>query len=146
MAPEMRFRVVSLPATVRRRKNSSSSSSESLSPSTSTWVRTLMRSSCGIEPLLGVELGGVGEELDGRLGGVFSPSASRLELGVLLADHPVGPVEHVVAVVLGDAQEVGDHLQGELGGDVGDEVGLALLDDGVDDVVGRLVDLLLEGR
>ena len=47
MAPEMRFRVVSLPATVNSRKNSSSSKSESFSPSTSTSVRTLIRSSCG---------------------------------------------------------------------------------------------------
>ena len=47
MAPEMRFRVVSLPATVSRRKKSSSSSSESLSPSISTWVSTLKRSSWG---------------------------------------------------------------------------------------------------
>ena len=47
MAPEIRFRVVSLPATVRRRKNSSSSNDESCSPSMSTWVSTLMRSSWG---------------------------------------------------------------------------------------------------
>ena len=47
IAPEMRLRVVSLPATVSRRKNSSSSSSESCSPSMSTWVSTLMRSSWG---------------------------------------------------------------------------------------------------
>ena len=67
-----------------------------------------------------------------------------LELGVLLPDHPVGPVEHVVTVLLGDSEEIGDDLQRELGRDVGDEVGLTFLDDGVDDVVGRLVDRLLE--
>ena len=47
MPPEIRFRVVSLPATVSRRKNNSSSSSESFSPSMSTWVRTLIKSSWG---------------------------------------------------------------------------------------------------
>ncbi len=47
MAPDMRLRVVSLPATVSRRKNSSSSSSLSRSPSTSTLVSTLMRSAWG---------------------------------------------------------------------------------------------------
>ena len=44
MAPEMRFRVVSLPATASSRKNRSSSSSDSWSPSISAWVRTLKRS------------------------------------------------------------------------------------------------------
>ncbi len=47
MAPEIRFRVVSLPATVNSRKNSSSSNDESCSPSISTWVSTLIRSSWG---------------------------------------------------------------------------------------------------
>ena len=44
MAPEMRLRVVSLPATASSRKNRSSSSWESWSPSISAWVSTLNRS------------------------------------------------------------------------------------------------------
>ena len=48
----------------------------------------------------------------------------RLVLGVLVADHAVGPLEHAVAVLLGHAEQLGDHLEGELGGEVGDEVGL----------------------
>ena len=87
----------------------------------------------GVGLLLGEELGRVGEELDGRLAGVVLAVGVGLELGVFLADHPVGPVEHVVTVGLGYAEEIGDDLERELGGDVGDEVGLALLDDGVDD-------------
>ena len=47
MAPEIRLRVVSLPATVSSRKNISSSRSESFSPSISTPVSTLIRSSWG---------------------------------------------------------------------------------------------------
>ena len=44
MAPEIRFRVVSFPATVRSRKNNSNSRSERCSPSISTPVSTLIRS------------------------------------------------------------------------------------------------------
>ena len=47
MAPDMRLRVVSLPATVSRRKNSSSSMSLRRSPSISTVVSALMRSAWG---------------------------------------------------------------------------------------------------
>ena len=63
MAPEIRFRVVSLPATVRSRKNNSSSKSESRSPSISTPVSTLIRSCVGIDALRGEELRGVGVQL-----------------------------------------------------------------------------------
>jgi hypothetical protein len=34
-----------------------------------------------------------------------------LVLGVLAADHPVRPVEHAVAVLVRDAQQLGDHHQ-----------------------------------
>ena len=59
--------------------------------------------------------------------------AIALELGVVDADHAVGPVEELVAVLLGHAHHLGDGLQRQLGGDVDDEVALALLDDVVDD-------------
>ena len=48
---------------------------------------------------------------------------AELVLGVLGADHLVGPVEDQVPVVLGDAHQVGDDLQGQLGRDLLDEVG-----------------------
>ena len=47
MAPDMRLRVVSLPATVSSRKKSSSSMSLRRSPSISTVVSALMRSAWG---------------------------------------------------------------------------------------------------
>ena len=49
-----------------------------------------------------------------------------------------------MAVVLGDAEQLGDDLEWELGGDVGDEVGPAFPGDLVDDGVGGAVDALLE--
>ena len=94
-----------------------------------------------VDALLAEELGGVGVELHGGDHGLLGLA---LVLGVLAAHHAVGPLEHAVAVLLGDAEELGDDLEGELGGEVGDEVGLALLDDGVDDGVGGAVDALLE--
>ena len=55
----------------------------------------------GVGLLLGEKLGRVGEELDGRRLGVVLAVGIGLELGVLLPDHAVGPVEHVVAVLGG---------------------------------------------
>ena len=75
----------------------------------------------GVDALLAEELGGVGVELHGGDHGLFGLG---LVLGVLVADHAVGPLEHAVAVLLGDAEELGDDLEGELGREVGDEVGL----------------------
>ena len=71
-------------------------------------------------------------------------SSADLVFGVLVADHLVRPVEHPVAVLVGDAEQVGDDHQGQLGRDVGHEVGPALLDDLVDDGVGGGVDALVE--
>ena len=75
----------------------------------------------GVDALLAEELGGVGVELHGGDHGLFGLA---LVLGVLVAHHAVGPLEHAVAVLLGDAEELGDDLEGELGREVGDEVGL----------------------
>ena len=77
----------------------------------------------GVDPLLAEELGGVGVELHGGDHGLLGLA---LVLGVLVAHHAVGPLEHAVAVLLGDAEQLGDDLEGQLGGEVGDEVGLAL--------------------
>ena len=68
----------------------------------------------GVEALLLGQLVGVGEQLHRGLG---RPSATDLVLRVLAADHPVGPVEDQVAVLLGHAHQVGDDLQGQLGRD-----------------------------
>ena len=69
---------------------------------------------------------------------------SHLVLGVLGADHAVGPVEDHAPVLLGHAEQLGDHEERELGRDLLDEVGRAALADGVDDAVGVPDDLLLE--
>ena len=95
----------------------------------------------GIGPLGGEQPGRVGIELHS---GLLGDLALGLVLGVLAADHAVGPVEHPVPVLVGDAEQIGDDDQGELGGDVGDEVGLPRLDHRVDDVVGGLVDVLVK--
>ena len=94
-----------------------------------------------VDPLLPEELGGVGVEVHG---GVQRHFRVGLVLGILVPDHAVGPVEHAVAVLLGHAEQLGDDLERELGRDLGDEVGLALLDHLVDDGVGGAVDALLE--
>ena len=80
----------------------------------------------GVDPLLAEELGGIGVELHG--GGHGGDLRLGLVLGVGVAHHPVGPVEHAVAVLVGHAEQLGDHLQRELGRELGDEVGLPLLD------------------
>ena len=64
--------------------------------------------------------------------------------GSSLPDHAVGPLEHAVTILLGHAEELGDHLERELGRDLRDEVGLPVLDHLVDDGVGGAVDALLE--
>ncbi len=89
----------------------------------------------------GCHLLGVAVHLHGRLAGV---DAGQLVLGVLRADHAVRPVEDHAAVLLGDAEELGDDEQRELGGDLLDEVGPAALAHGVDDPVRVADDLLLE--
>ena len=95
----------------------------------------------GIRPLDREQFGRVGVQLHRRL---LRGLLSRLVLRVLAADHPVRPVEHPVPVLVGNAQELGDDDQRELGGHVGDEVGGALFDDRVDDQVGGGVDPVVE--
>ena len=68
----------------------------------------------------------------------------NLVLGVLGADHAVGPVEDHAPVLLGHAEQLGDDEEGELGRDLLDEVGRAALAHGVDDAVGVPDDLLLQ--
>ena len=100
-----------------------------------------MRSSFGLGPLLLRELGGVRVQLHRR---VLRHLLGDAVLGVVGPDHAVAPVEQLVAVLLRDAHEVGDHLERELGRDVDDEVALAALGHPVDDVGGALAHRRLE--
>ena len=54
-------------------------------------------------------------------------------LGVVDPDHAVGPVEEQLAVLLRHPHDLGDRLQRQLSGEIGDEVAGAALDDLVDD-------------
>ena len=94
-----------------------------------------------VGPLLLGELGRVRVELHRRDRGVLFGDAV---LGVFAADHAVRPVEQLVAVLLGDAHEVGDDLQWQLGGDVDDEVALTPLGDSVEDLAGAAAHRVLE--
>ena len=94
-----------------------------------------------VEPLLLAQLVGIGIELESCLAGGIG---GDLVLGILGADHPVGPVEDEVTVLLGDAHEIGDDLQRQFGRDLLDEVGRAGFTHPVDDGVGRGHHHLLE--
>ena len=88
-----------------------------------------------LRPALLGQLLGVHEHLDLSLGDVL---LADLVLGVLGAHHPVGPVEQLEPVLARHAQQLGDHLQRQLGGDVDDEVAVtAVLGQGVLDDRGR---------
>ena len=93
-------------------------------------------------PAFGRDLVRVHEHLDLRVLHFFFGDDV---LGVFAPDHPVAPLEQLVPVFLGNAEHLGDHLEGELGGDVDHEVGGALLDHLVEDPVGLLADAVLEG-
>ena len=95
----------------------------------------------GVELALGRQLVEVAVQLHRR---VLGQLGVGVVLGVLGADHAVAPVEDQMALILGYAEEIGDHLERELGRDVGDEVALALLADVVDDLGRHLADALLE--
>jgi hypothetical protein len=95
----------------------------------------------GLQPPSGRQLLGVAEDLHGRLARV---GPLDLVLGVVRADHPVGPVEDLAPVLLGHPEQLGDDQQGELGRDLLDEVGRAALAHRVDDAVGVPDDLLLQ--
>ncbi len=77
MAPEMRLRVVSLPATVSSRKNSSSSSDGELLALDLDLGEHAHQVVVGVDPLLGEELGGVGVELHGGLLGDLPAAGTR---------------------------------------------------------------------
>ena len=92
-------------------------------------------------PVLVGELLGVHEHLDLRgLHLLFADDVLR----VFGAHHPVRPLEDLVAVLAGHADQFGDDLEGQLGCDVDHEVDVALGDGLVDDVAGEVADVLFE--
>ena len=81
-------------------------------------------------PLLGRPLARVAEHLDER-----GQECLRVAvLGIVEPDQRVRPLVEQVAILGGDAEDVGQHPQRHLGGHVGEEVDLAELADRVDDV------------
>ena len=119
MAPDMRLRVVSLPATISNRKKRSSSNWSNFSPSTSASMSTEIKVCPRLEaPIVG-ELFCIRVYLHGGFTGL---GIGDLVLGVFGADHPVRPVEDHPTVLLGNPEELGDHEERELGRQLHDEV------------------------
>jgi len=77
------------------------------------------------------ELGAGGQQLRDDLRGI-----AAAVLGIARAEDDVGAVEDEPVLALRDRGHVADDLERERRGDLGDEVALALLDDGVDDRLG----------
>ncbi len=48
-------------------------------------------------------------------------------LRIFRADHPVRPLEQLVAVFVRHSEELGDRFERQLSGDIGDEVDLAVI-------------------
>ena len=73
------------------------------------------------------------------------PVATRADgvVGVLVADHPVAPVEHQPPVLGRDAEHLGQRQQRKVGGHLG-EIGLPVGGHGGDEVAGPPVDLFLQ--
>ena len=138
---DIALRVVSLPATASSRKNTLKSISESLSPSISALSSAVTMSSRGSLAPLFRELVRVHEHLDRRLLDLLL--ADRV-LGILAADHPVAPLEELVPIFERHAEHLGDHLQRQLGGDVDDEVAIALFERRVEDLRHHLADVRAE--
>src|SRR5215472_6980362 len=65
-------------------------------------------------------------------------------LGVLAPDHPVAPPEHLMPIFHGYPEQLGDHLERQLRGDIDHEVALAPLDRAVEDRYGDFADVRAE--
>ena len=126
----MRLRVVSLPATTSVTKNMLISSCVSRSPSISALTSAVMMSSRPLLAAVGRDRLAVRVDLGGGDLAVF---LGRAEVLVLEADEPVAPVEDQMAVVVGDADHLADHLQRQLRGDLLDELDLVASLDAGDD-------------
>ena len=114
------LRVVSLPATASRSTKNPNSSGVSCSPSISAVHE------------LGHDVVPRAQRGVPRPCSCCTPSISAAAIsgctsysGSSYADHLVGPVEDLVPVLLRHAEQLGDRLEGQLAGDVGDEVAAA---------------------
>ncbi len=133
------LRVVSLPATASRMTKNPNSSSESLWPSTSASTSLVTMSSPGVRGPVGGHLHGVHDQLDRGGHGVVG-----LELGVLVADHLVGPVEQLHPVFLRHTQQAGDGLQRKFARHLLDEVAGPLRRRGLHDLPGPLAQVVAQ--
>ena len=107
-------------------------------PSASGWTSRLVTSPrSSVDPRLGGRVG-VGEHLDD------ARQVGAGVLRVLAARHLVAPVEELLAILVGDAHEAGDGLQGQMAGDVEHEVARALSLGRPDDPVRPFAQLVLE--
>ena len=89
----------------------------------------------GAGPAVGDDVRGVGRVLaEGGAGGVELLGRG---VDVLALHHVVGPAQEIGAVLGPHAERVADHDHGQVGGDVVDEVALAVLAHGVDDLGAR---------
>jgi hypothetical protein len=100
-----------------------------------------------VGPAFGHQGGAVGEHGGGRL---LAAGVRFTQVTPVVVERGVRPGEELVAVVLGDAQQVGDGLQRQLGGEVHHQVdrlpGAGALLDAADDGKGPSLEVGLQGR
>ena len=136
----IRLRVVSLPAFCNSMKKRSICIWVSVSPSTSAVSQHAHEVVARLGPPLLAEPVGVHEHRGRGLGALFD--GHRL----VEAERQLGPVEHLGAVVLGHADEIGDDVQREPERDVGDEVAVVGLPERVHDAIDTRAHPILELR
>ena len=102
-----RLRVVSLPAFCKSMKKRSICICVSVSPSTSAVSSTLEEVVARLGAALLAQTVGVHEHR-GRGVGPFLGSDGLVE-----TERELGPAEHLLAVALGHADEIGDHVEGQ---------------------------------
>ena len=140
----MRFRVVSFPATISVMKKRLSSASLSRSPSISAFTSSVMMSSRGFGATVGRDL--VAHHVHLHRRGVRA-AVDLLVVGVVpAADEVVRQRDHPRPHLGLEADHLADDLHGHLGGDLLDELRLALLAHVVDDLGGAPLDVLDELR
>ena len=65
-------------------------------------------------------------------------------LGILAPDHPIAPFEELVAILVRNPEHLGNHLQRQLGRNVGHEIAIALFERGLDDLHHHLANVSAE--
>ena len=140
----MRFRVVSLPATISVMKKRLSSGSVSRSPSISAFTSAVMMSSRGFCAAVGRHLVAHHVHLHRR---GLGPAGDLLVVGIVTgADEVVRQRDHPRPHLGLEADHLADDLHRHLGGDLLDELRLALLAHVVDHRGGAPLDVLDELR